>query len=201
MEFHEKLQELRKQKNLTQEQLAQHLYVSRTAISKWELGRGYPSIDSLKEIATFFSITIDELLSGEELICAARYDRNDKIHALKDVVFGLLDCGVLFLLFVPLFGQAQGDYIMQVSLLHLTEAQGYIKFAYFFFIFLSALLGIATLSLQNWQQPQWIQLKSKLSMALSIFGVILFIMTLEPYATFFIFMFLLLKGALMLKSL
>ena len=47
MEFHEKLQELRKQKNLTQEELSEILFVSRTAISKWESGRGYPSIDSL----------------------------------------------------------------------------------------------------------------------------------------------------------
>ena len=38
MEFHEKLQQLRKQKGLTQEELAEHLYVSRTAISKWESG-------------------------------------------------------------------------------------------------------------------------------------------------------------------
>lgn len=53
MEFHEKLQELRKQKNLTQEELSEILFVSRTAISKWESGRGYPSIDSLKAIAEF----------------------------------------------------------------------------------------------------------------------------------------------------
>lgn len=53
MEFSQKLQELRKQKGLTQEELAKSLYVSRTAISKWESGRGYPSIDSLKEIANF----------------------------------------------------------------------------------------------------------------------------------------------------
>ena len=50
MEFHEKLQELRKSRGLTQEELAEELYVSRTAISKWESGRVYPSIDSLKEI-------------------------------------------------------------------------------------------------------------------------------------------------------
>ena len=61
MEFHEKLQELRKQKKLTQEELSEVLFVSRTAISKWESGRGYPSIDSLKAIAEYFGITIDEL--------------------------------------------------------------------------------------------------------------------------------------------
>lgn len=53
MEFHEKLQELRKQKNLTQEELSEILFVSRTAISKWESGRGYPSIDSLKLLQNF----------------------------------------------------------------------------------------------------------------------------------------------------
>ena len=62
MEFNEKLQELRKGKKLTQEELAQDLFVSRTAISKWESGRGYPSIDSLKEISRYFSVSIDELI-------------------------------------------------------------------------------------------------------------------------------------------
>ena len=62
MEFHEKLQELRKNKGITQEELAENLYVSRTAISKWESGRGYPSIDSLKAISRYFSVTIDELV-------------------------------------------------------------------------------------------------------------------------------------------
>ena len=71
MEFHEKLQELRKNRGLTQEELAEALYVSRTAISKWESGRGYPSIDSLKEISKYFSVTIDDLLSGEKIILIA----------------------------------------------------------------------------------------------------------------------------------
>ena len=74
MEFHEKLQELRKTKGITQEELAQSLYVSRTAISKWESGRGYPSIDSLKEISRFFSVTIDELICPEEIMVAAKDD-------------------------------------------------------------------------------------------------------------------------------
>ena len=62
MEFNEKLQELRKGKGLTQEELAQEIFVSRTAVSKWESGRGYPNIDSLKELAAFFSIIFTALL-------------------------------------------------------------------------------------------------------------------------------------------
>ena len=67
MELSEKIQQLRKAKGLTQEELAEKLFVSRTAVSKWESGRGYPGIDSLKAIAAFFSVTVDELISGEEL--------------------------------------------------------------------------------------------------------------------------------------
>ena len=61
MELHEKLQELRKSRGLTQEQLAQRIYVSRTAISKWESGRGTPSIDSLKALSAFY-IKISSLI-------------------------------------------------------------------------------------------------------------------------------------------
>ena len=58
---------MEKKKELNQEELAEALYVSGTAISKWESGRGYPNIESLKLIAKFFGLTIDELLSGDEL--------------------------------------------------------------------------------------------------------------------------------------
>ena len=68
MEFNEKLQELRKSRSLTQEELAEALFVSRSAISKWESGRGYPSIDSLKEMSRFFSVTVDDLTCSDEMI-------------------------------------------------------------------------------------------------------------------------------------
>jgi transcriptional regulator with XRE-family HTH domain len=71
MEFHEKLQALRKGRGLTQEEAAEALFVSRTAVSKWESGRGYPNIDSLKALAGFYGVTIDELLSGDEVLTIA----------------------------------------------------------------------------------------------------------------------------------
>ena len=140
MEFHEKLQELRKQKNLTQEELSEMLFVSRTAISKWESGRGYPSIDSLKAIAQFFGITIDDLLSNRELICIAEEDSCKKTQHMRDLVFGLLDCSIGMLFFLPLFGQQVNGIIYQVPLLSLENLPLYIKSAYFAVILLTALM-------------------------------------------------------------
>ena len=87
MIFKEKLLELRKQKGLTQEELAEALYVSRTAVSKWESGRGYPSIESLKRISKVFSVTIDELLSSNEILSIAEEDNKRKEKNLRSLVF------------------------------------------------------------------------------------------------------------------
>ena len=56
MELSEKLQELRKEKGLTQEELAEALFVSRTAISKWESGRGVPNRVIKSNFKVFFSV-------------------------------------------------------------------------------------------------------------------------------------------------
>lgn len=74
MEFGEKLQLLRKERGLTQEELAEQLFVSRAAVSKWESGRGYPGIDSLKAIAKYFSVSLDSLLSCDTVLAIAEED-------------------------------------------------------------------------------------------------------------------------------
>ena len=72
IELSEKIQTLRKKRGLTQEQLAEQLFVSRTAVSKWETGRGTPNIESLQMIAKLCGITLDELLQVEDVIDIAR---------------------------------------------------------------------------------------------------------------------------------
>jgi len=199
MEFHEKLQELRKQKNLTQEELSEILFVSRTAISKWESGVSHSCIDSLKAIAEFFGVTIDELLSNRELICIAEKDSHQKTQHMRDLVFGLIDCSVVMLFFIPLFGQQGGEIIRQVSLLSLQETPLFIKVAYFAIILLTVACGIATLALQNYSSIIWIKTKTILSMILTIISVVIFIASLQPYVAFFTFVLLIIKGALLLK--
>ncbi len=199
MEFNEKLQELRKQKNLTQEELSEKLFVSRTAISKWESGRGYPSIDSLKTIAEFFSITIDELLSSNELIHIAQKDSINKTQHMCDLVYGILDCAFIMLLFIPFFGQHDVDMIRQVSLLSLTDAPLSIIVTYYAIVLLTSIWGIAVLALQSYSGALWIKMKHNVSIGLSILGVFFFMISLEPYAATFTFMLLIIKGILRIK--
>lgn len=66
MLFNEKLKMLRKESNLTQEELAEKLNVSRQAITKWEIGEGMPDIENLKQISLLFNTTIDELVKEEK---------------------------------------------------------------------------------------------------------------------------------------
>lgn len=199
MELNEKIQELRNQKGLTQEQLAEQLFVSRTAISKWESGRGYPSIDSLKEISKYFSISLDDLLSGEEILTLAQADSKQKILHFQDMVFGLLDCSVAMFLFLPFFGQKIGDIIYEVSLLSLTQVQIYVKIPYLIIVTGLILCGLLTLTLQNCSIPFWMRMKGKLSLGLSAIAALIFMISLQPYAAMFTFLFLIIKALMLIK--
>lgn len=200
MEFHKKLQELRKQKGLTQEALADALFVSRAAVSKWESGRGYPNIDSLKDISRFFSISIDELLSGNEILTIAEKDQKQKNATFLDLVYGLLDLSIAMFLFLPFFGQREDGMIREVSLLALTGIAPYLQIAYFAFVGGMVLCGILTLALQNNTSPLWIRCKRKLSFLLGGLGTLLFIVSMQPYAAALTFIFLGIKILIFVKK-
>ena len=129
MEFNEKLQELRKARSLTQEELAEALFVSRTAISKWESGRGYPSLDSLKEISKFFFVSIDDLICSEEIISAAEDEKKDSIDKYTSLICNTLDIFLALLLFLPVFGNGT-DNPASVSLYAITGLSTWIKIVF-----------------------------------------------------------------------
>ena len=199
MEFNEKLQELRKQRGLTQEELAELLYVSRTAISKWESGRGYPNIDSLKAISKYFSVSLDELLSNDAILTIAEEENKQKELHSRNLVFGLLDCSVALFLFLPFFGQKVDGVIQGVSLLSLTGIEPYVKIPYLIVVFAMMIWGILILALQNSKSTLWVHCKDKVSLGLSTVGTILFVISLEPYAAMFTFVFLLIKALMLIK--
>lgn len=104
MEFYEKLKELRNSKGLTQAELAEILFVSRTAVSKWESGRGYPNIDSLLALSAFFSVPVDELMRSENALLLAERDKKETIRAYASALCCAADMFALTLLFLPVFG-------------------------------------------------------------------------------------------------
>ena len=199
MEFNKKLQELRKQKGLTQEELAEKLYVSRTAISKWESGRGHPSIDSLKAIAQFFSVTVDELLSSDEILTLAEENQKQTEKHFRDLMFGLLDICMSLLLFLPLFATKANSFIQEASLLSLENISIYLKIAYFTTVIGTCITGILTLALQNYSSSVWTKCKGKISLIFGVIAVLLFIISKQPYAAAFAFSLLAIKAIILIK--
>lgn len=199
MDFQDKLKELRKNRGLTQEELAQALFVSRTAISKWESGKGCPNIDSLKAISKYFCVSLDDLLSTDEIITIAEEDGKQKERHLRNLVFGLLDCSIAMFLFLPFFGQRVDGVIQEVSVLMLTEEEIYIKIPYLIIVFSMTVWGILMLALQDCQVSFWLQKKDKVSLGLGAVGALLFMLSRQPYASAYLFLILVIQALMLIK--
>ena len=200
MEFNEKLQKLRTNENLTQEELAEKLYVSRAAISKWESGRGYPSIDSLKAIAKYFHVTIDELIGSEEIVNLAEQDMKSSNKKYTALICGILDCLTLLLFFLPVFGNGGKTEVESVSLLAMTGVGLWLKIIFVAVIGITILNGFCTVIISNFDKPVWNKHRVVTGVILSILGTMLFILSRQPYAGVFYLCILVIKGILVIKS-
>ena len=199
MEFNEKLQELRKIKGLTQEELAEILYISRTAVSKWESGRGYPNIDSLKEISKFFEVSIDDLLSGEKLLSIAEKENKSNIRNICDFLFGIVDLFSFILVVLPLYPNTIDGFVYSVNLLNYTQISSInLNFYWFMFVSLFA-VGVIKIILTRTEVEKGNKILITLSIALNIFIVIFLALTREVYAVVVAFLLLVVKGGILLK--
>jgi len=200
MEFCEKIQQLRRQNDMTQEQLAKQLFVSRTAISKWEGGKGYPNIESLKSISNLFFVSIDDLLSSEELINLAAYENRSNLGKVFNLIYGVLDLMAIAFLFLPFFGQPDGTYIRFVPLFQYHNILTIIFVSYWITLLLMIMLGIAELIIQHLQNEKWSNIGRKCSLIVNVTAILIFIATREPYVTTILFLFLIIKGIVLLKQ-
>ena len=200
MEFNEKLKELRSSRGLTQEELAEVLFVSRTAISKWESGRGYPSIDSLKEISTFFSVTIDELLSGEKLISIAKKENKSNIQSLCSILIGFIDLFHFLLIVLPLYPNSMKGYIASVNLFGYIETSVFNRMVYWGLFFLLMASGVIEIIVSKLKIEKGNKIIFIFSIVLSIAAVLFLALAAETYATALAFLLLVLKAGLYTKG-
>ena len=199
MELGEKLQELRKGRGLTQEALAEELHVSRTAVSKWESGRGWPSIDSLKTIAAYFGVTVDELLSAEKLIGIAERENEKSLQRLCDLLFAVTDLFSLLLILLPVYPKRTAEGVWSVDLLAYTESPPLnraVYWALFLGLTLFGLLGLICLRRQGGELPRWV---TGCSVALGCGAVVLPALAGETYAVVLAFLLLAVKAGLLLR--
>ncbi len=87
MKFEEKIVQIRKEKGLSQEELAEYLGVSRQAVAKWESGASYPEVDKLITICNLFQISIDSLLRVEERQCSSYRPRDRRALSEPMIAF------------------------------------------------------------------------------------------------------------------
>lgn len=200
MEFCEKLQELRKSRSLTQEELAEALYVSRTAVSKWESGRGNPSIDSLRELSKYFSVTLDELLTGEKLLSLAEREQRARLRAVCDLLLGSTDLFSLLLIVLPLYPKAVDGYVYSVSLFAYTDATALSRGAYWTLFLSLVFVGALQLLTTRFSGGKGRKVLTVCSVVLGIVAVLFLALTGQTYAVALAFLLLLVKLALLFKK-
>lgn len=199
MEFNEKLQSLRKEKGLTQEELAEVLYVSRTAVSKWESGRGYPNIESLKDISKFFSVSIDDLLSGEKLLSIAEKENKSNIRGMCDLLYGIVDLLSFILVALPLYPNTIDGFVYSVNLLNYKEISPVILRVYWIAFVLLFVIGVTEVVLTKSKKEKANKSVTEISLVFNILLVVFLALTGEVYAVVVAFLMMVIKGAILLK--
>ena len=100
MKFNEKIIMLRKNKNLSQEDLGNELGVARQTISKWELGETAPEMDKLIKMSEIFEITLDDLIKDTEPNIDKNNDNNTNTQKLAGLVIKILKGIGIFIIIV-----------------------------------------------------------------------------------------------------
>lgn len=197
MEFSEKLQKLRTQRNLTQEQLANQLFVSRTAISKWETGRGTPNLDSLQAIAKLFGVSLDELLSTEEVVVMAKNENKRNTEQILCYIDSVLNMMSVFGFLLPMYKVFKNNVYYCVPLY---QYSGFMHKTIFIIQSAILLCGVLGLIFQ-WKEKEKIYNFVKFSgYILMIIFIFLLIALNHPNASSFCFAFLLIKGMVLIKG-
>lgn len=197
MELSEKIQKLRRDNNLTQEQFAEIIFVSRTAVSKWETGRGIPSIDSLQMIAKEFDVRLDYLLSTEEIAEMAKLETESRIKRFSDFVVAIANACALLALILPLYKIDADGIFYSTYIGNIGGWQGIVLGIISPFITLCGILQAVFLFCDKSKIEQALRL---CALAANVFAILLCILSLQPYPAIFYFVLFMAKGILMIKS-
>jgi len=190
LELSKKIKQIRNDNKLTQEQFAEKMLVSRTAVSKWENGTCYPSIDSLKYMSQIFNISLDKLLSSEEILEIAKTENQSNISNYNSLLFCLLDIVRIIFIFLPLYAYKTNDFVYSVSLFNSNDLGTILKIIFMLIFIIFLVLGIVEL-IFNFKGNN--RLINKMSMFLDIISIFVLLFTKQPYVIALMFIIFVIK--------
>ena len=182
---------------MTQEQFAEKLFVSRTAVSKWETGRGMPSMESLQMIAKLFHITLDDLLSTEEIVLIAESENKENIKRFASYMDGVINLAALLGLLLPLYKVELNNVFYSVPLY---QYEGWLAILYWVFPIVMSICGIIQIILNKSEREKTKRSVNVIGVILNACAVFILILGGQPYPAVMFFALLLIKGTVtMLK--
>ena len=190
LELSKKIKQIRNDNKLTQEQFAEKMLVSRTAVSKWENGTCYPSIDSLKYMSKIFNVSLDKLLSSEEILEIAKTENQSNISKYNSLLFCLLDIIRIIFIFLPLYSYKTNNFIYSVSLLNSNDLGSTLKIIFVLIFITFLILGITEL-IFNYKGNNG--LINKISLFLDVISIFILLFTKQPYVIALMFVIFIIK--------
>ena len=184
MELSKKIKQIRNDNKLTQEQFAEKMLVSRTAVSKWENGTCYPSIDSLKYMSKIFNVSLDKLLSGEEILEIANMENKSNMSKYNGLLFSLLDIVRIIFIFIPLYSYKTNDFVYSVSLFNSNDLSSTLKNIFMLIYVMFLILGIIELIFIYQEKNRLI---NKISLVLDVISIFVLLFTKQPYVIALLF--------------
>ena len=190
MELCKKIRKIRTDNKLTQEQFAEKMLVSRTAVSKWENGTCYPSIDSLKYMSKIFNISLDKLLSSEEILEIAKTENQSNMSKYNGLLFCLLDIVRIIFIFLPLYSYKTTDFVYSVSLFNSNDLGTMLKIVFMLIFIMFLFLGIIEL-IFNYKRNNGVI--NKISLFLDAISIFILLFTKQPYVIALMFVIFIIK--------
>ncbi|MBP3597780.1 MAG: helix-turn-helix transcriptional regulator [Clostridia bacterium] len=129
MDLGKRIIEMRKKNNLSQEQLAEKLEVSRQTISNWENGKFYPDIDALVRISRYFNISLDDLLSYDDKVLDYLKESTNVVKSNRKLLYAIILNILLIILFV-IIGITLNESVAVIVIIFITSV---ISFSYLFY--------------------------------------------------------------------
>ena len=129
MELGKNIAEIRKNNNLTQDDLANKYFITRQTISNWENGKFYPDIDALVKISKCFNISLDDLLSYDNKVLEYLKDSTDVVKSNKKLLYAILLNILVIILFI-IVGIIANE---SISIIVIVFTISIISFSYLFY--------------------------------------------------------------------